>query len=258
MLEQLSSLVELQRHDNDVSELEAKATAFDALIRKKNQELESLRTSLKTAKDSLTANTLKKKELEGQVEEKQKLVQKHNAELNSLKSNDAYKAMLGEIKAAKDAVTQIEDQILVVMEAIEAGDRRYKEAEKKFKNDEATLKSDVQRLEGEKAAAVALATRRKEERDAFAKTLPAMAVSQYDAVRSKRGGVAIVAMVNNSCGGCHLALTQNKINEVKKAKSVVTCESCSRILYLPAPAEAAAVSDDASKTPAPTTPTAAT
>ena len=243
MMEQLSSLIELQRHDNAVDELQAKVAAFDPLIKKKNQQIEALRSALKTAKESLTANQLKKKELEGQADEKQKLVQKHNAELNSLKSNDAYKAMLGEIQNAKQAVTQIEDQILSVMEAIESGDRVYKEAEKKFKSDEATLKAEAQRLESEKSAAAATAAKRKEERDAFAKTLPASAVTQYETVRNKRGGVAIVEMVNNSCGGCHLALTQNKINEVKKGKNAVICESCSRIIYLPpATAEASATS----------------
>lgn len=239
MLEHLSSLIELQRHDAIVSDFEEKAAAFDPLIRRKNQELDALRTNLKTAKESLTANTLKKKGLEGQVEEKQKLVQKHNAELNSLKSNDAYKAMLGEIEAAKQAVTQIEDQILVVMEAIEAGERKFKEAETKFKSDEASLKAEVQRLEGEKAAAMSVVAARKAERDTFAKTLPATAVAQYDAIRGQRGGVAVVEMVNNSCGGCHLALTQNKINEVRKAKSVVICESCSRFIVLPPPTDAA-------------------
>lgn len=249
MLDQLPSLIELQRHDNEVAELQAKVTVFDPLIAKKNAELDALRTGLKTSKDSLTANTLKKKQLEGQAEEQQKLVQKHNAELNSLKSNDAYKAMLSEIQTAKKAVTDIEDQILVVMEAIESNDRKYKEAERKFKSDEASLKNDVQRIESDKAAAVERVNARKAERDAFAQTLPGAAVTQYETIRDKRGGVAIVAMINNSCGGCHLALTQNKINEVKKAKNPVICESCSRIIYFPAPAETA---PPAPAAPAPT------
>ncbi len=248
MMEQLSSLIELQKHDNAVDELQAKVTAFEPLIARKNAELDSLRTTLKTAKESLTANNLKKKKLEGEAEEQQKLVQKHNAELNSLKSNDAYKAMLSEIQNAKKAVIDIEDQVLVVMEAIEANDQKFKEAERKFKSDEATLKSDVQRLESEKAAAAATTAARKAERDAFAQTLPVASITQYETVR-RRGGEAIVPMINNSCGGCHLSLTQNKINEVKKAKTAVYCEVCSRIIYNPAPAEAPAAAPAA---PAPT------
>jgi predicted nucleic acid-binding Zn-ribbon protein len=246
MLEQLSSLIELQRHDTAVDELQAKVMEFDPLIKKKTGELETLRNTLKTSKESLTANTLKKKQLEGEVEEQQKLVQKHNAELNSLKSNDAYKAMLGEIQGAKQKVTAIEDQILVVMEAIEANDRAYKEAEKKFKSDESALKADVQKLEDSKASAAAVVATRKAERDTFAKTVSATVVSQYEAVRNRSGGVAIVPMINNSCGGCHLSLTQNKINEVRKAKNVVMCEVCSRIIYLAPSATAAPAASPAS------------
>jgi uncharacterized protein len=234
MLEQLSSLIALQQHDLAVDELATKVTAFDPLIKKKTQALEALKTGLKSAKDKVSGDQLKKKQLEGEVDAKQKLVQKHQSELNSLKSNDAYKAMLGEIEAAKKAVTETEDQILVVMEAIEAADRDYKEREKKFKAEEATLKSEIAKLEAEKAEAAAAVARRKEERDAFAKTIPSQIVSQYDAVRGKRGGVAIVPMVNNSCAGCHMTLPPHKSNDVRKGKAVVICESCSRIIYLPA------------------------
>lgn len=242
MLEQLSSLIALQEHDADVDELNRKAAAFDTQIKKKNQALDALRNSVKSAKDKLTANTLKKKELEGEAEAKQKLVQKHQGELNSLKSNDAYKAMLGEIDAAKKAVIEIEDRVLVVMEAIDAADREFKEGEKKFKADEAALKAEVSRLEAAKADAVAVAAKRKEERDAFAATIPGNVVAQYDAVRAKRDGVAIVPMVNNSCAGCHMTLPPHRVNDVNKGKAVVICESCSRIIYRPSEPAAAPAS----------------
>ncbi|MBV9080784.1 MAG: hypothetical protein JO102_06665 [Elusimicrobia bacterium] len=233
MLEQLPSLIALQQHDIAVDELSEKAKQFDPLIQKKTKALDALRADLKSAKDKLSGNTLKKKELEGEVESKQALVKKHQGELNSLKSNDAYKAMLGEIENAKNAVREAEDKILVVMEAIDAGDREYKEREKKFKTDEAALKAEIQKIEQEKAAAADLAAKRKQERDAYAATLPANVVSQYDAIRKKRGGLAIVPMVNNSCAGCHMQLPPHRVNEVKKAKVAVMCESCNRILYLP-------------------------
>jgi predicted nucleic acid-binding Zn-ribbon protein len=250
MFEQLSSLIALQQHDAAVDDLAKKAAAFDPIVKKKQQALDALKSDLKAAKDKLGANTLKKKELEGEADAKQKLVQKHQGELNALKSNDAYKAMLGEIDAAKKAVIAAEDQILVVMEAIEAAEKEFKEREKKFKADEAAMKAEISKVEAQKAEAVAAVAKRKEERDAFAKTIPGNAVAQYDAVRAKRDGVAIVPMVNGSCAGCRMTLPPHQANDVKKGKSVVICESCSRIIYLPPENQAAATPAASPATPA--------
>ena len=233
-----SSLIELQKHDAEVDELSTKATALDPLIKKKTLAFDTLKADLKASKEKLAGNQLKKKALEGEAEAKQKLVSKHQNELASLKSNDAYKAMLSEIEAAKQAVIQIEDQVLVVMENIDAAEKNYKELEKKFKSDEAAVKAEIATVEAQKAEAVATVAKRKEERDAFAKTILGTVVAQYDAVRHRLDGVAIVPMVNNSCAGCHMTLPPHKSNDVRKGKAVVICESCSRIIYL-APGESA-------------------
>ncbi len=246
MTTDLSFLIELQKHDAAVDEARAKAETLTPLIQKKNHQIETLKADLKGAKDALSKHQVKKKQLELDAEAQEKLVQKHQSELNSLKSNDAYKAMLGEIQAAKDAVVKIEDQILDLMAEVDADDKKYKELEKKFKTDEAAVKSEIQNLESEKSALLADAKKREEDRNAFAASVPPALLSQYELIREKGGGLAIVPMINSTCGGCHMSLTQAKANDVRKAKSMVLCDSCSRILYLPAeqvapaaPAEAA-------------------
>lgn len=233
MPDDLSFLIKLQQHDSAIDELKEKAEAFSPLIQAKNKQLDTLKSDLKSAKDALSQHQLKKKQLEGEAEAQEKLVQKHNSELNSLKSNDAYKAMLVEIKTAKDAVVKIEDEILVLMEAVEADEKKYRELEKKFKSDEASTKMEIQNLESQQSAVLAQVKQKEEERNTFAQTVPAPLLSQYNAIREQRGGLAIVPMVNSSCGGCRMALTPAKANEVKKAKSMVLCDSCIRILYLP-------------------------
>lgn len=233
MQDELSLLIKLQQHDAGIDELVSKADALLPLIKSKNQKADDLKARLKSSKDSLSSHQVKKKELELEADSKEKLVQKHQSELNSLKSNDAYKAMLVEIQSAKEAVRKIEDDILAEMEAIEAAEREYKEREKQFKADEANMKKEVADLESDRAAILEEAKKRQAERDAFAQEVPVAVKSHYETLRQSRGGLAIVPLINNSCGGCHMSLTPNKTIEVKKAKTMVVCDSCSRILYLP-------------------------
>jgi predicted metal-binding protein len=79
------------------------------------------------------------------------------------------------------------------------------------------------------------------ERDAFAGGLPGDARSRYEAIQRGRPGFVAVVPVNAMvCGGCRTGLTPNLVNQVMKGKEIITCESCSRILYIvPKPAEPA-------------------
>jgi predicted nucleic acid-binding Zn-ribbon protein len=142
--------------------------------------------------------------------------------------------MLGEIQAAKDAQTKIEDEILNVMEAIETADKDYKSNEQKFKSDEGLIKSQIQELEKQKADFEAQAAKKKEERAAFTPSISADSLHQYESIRSRRGGVAIVPLIANSCGGCRMNMTPNQLIEIKKGKNVVYCNNCTRIIYVPA------------------------
>jgi uncharacterized protein len=247
MQSDLPLLVKLQEFDVAIDAADQKAQSVAPLIAKKTQELEGLKTSLKAAKEKAATYTMKKKNLEAQGEEKEKDLKKHQAALNSLKSNDAYKAMLSEIEAAKNAVVQIEDEILVVMESIESADKEYKATEQKLKSDESVIKAAIQDLEKQKAELEAQAAQKKADRATFAATISPASLSQYEGIRSRRGGIAIVPMVANSCGECRMNLTQNQLIEIKKAKNVVSCNNCMRIIYVP-PQDAPAVAPS----PAPT------
>lgn len=239
--------------DLEIDGLKSKAQSISPLIARKNAEIDGLKTSLKTAKDKALTSQVKKKALEGQVEEQDKLVKKHQGELNSLKSNEAYKAMLSEIENAKNEKSKIEDGILALMEQIDSAEKDFKATEQTLKTQESSIRTEIQKLESEKAAIEAQAQAKKAERDVFAATITPASLTQYEGIRVRRYGVAIVPVVNKCCGGCQMSLTPNKIIEVTKAKNVIYCENCTRILYYPvieaAPASAAAPATPASPAP---------
>ncbi len=46
------------------------------------------------------------------------------------------------------------------------------------------------------------------------------------------GGSPVVPVVGGVCGGCHLRLVETTVEKVKADREAVTCEHCSRFLYL--------------------------
>jgi predicted nucleic acid-binding Zn-ribbon protein len=134
---------------------------------------------------------------------------------------------------AKQALKQIEDNILGAMEAADAAEKNLKANEQKVKAEENVVKQAAAAMQADLDKIVADEKTKREARDVFAATVPAAIQSRYDAIRKNRGGLAIVAVVNNTCSGCRMKLPPNKVNDVKKAKAMIVCDSCSRILYAP-------------------------
>jgi predicted nucleic acid-binding Zn-ribbon protein len=47
-----------------------------------------------------------------------------------------------------------------------------------------------------------------------------------------RDGIAVAEVVNGSCSACNMSLRPQMNVEVKKGNEIITCENCSRILYI--------------------------
>ena len=46
-----------------------------------------------------------------------------------------------------------------------------------------------------------------------------------------KGGDVVVAVKRRACGACYKALTPRKVQEIKKADKVYTCENCGTLLF---------------------------
>lgn len=151
----------------------------------------------------------------------------------------------GEVSAARDlqaldeqaAVlrrkrSEMEDQLLVVMEEAEAADAEASEA--RVAADAAALKVETAsadlavvdaEIQQEEQAEMA-------ERQEAAASIPADLLARYEKLRDRLGGVAVARLVNGVCGGCHLTLSATEMDRVRHLPTdqPVSCEQCGRIL----------------------------
>lgn len=65
--------------------------------------------------------------------------------------------------------------------------------------------------------------------------IPAELMARYEALRPRLDGIAVAALVNGRCGGCHLELSSVELNEVRRRPDdeMGFCEACGRILVYP-------------------------
>ena len=129
MKDTIKLLLNFQDRDLEVDRLKTELAAIPGKITVLKNDMAAARKALEDAKKDLTALQLVKKQKELDLETQETAVRKHSAELNSIKTNEAYRALVGEIDKAKEEKSLLEDQILQNMEATDQAMRVWKEKE---------------------------------------------------------------------------------------------------------------------------------
>lgn len=71
------------------------------------------------------------------------------------------------------------------------------------------------------------------ERTALTIGLNTVPLQEYERIFARRGGVAIVALVNETCQGCHMHLPPQMCLELHRHSRLTFCPHCHRILFIP-------------------------
>jgi predicted nucleic acid-binding Zn-ribbon protein len=235
MLEALTSLIALQALD----------TAAD-VARKRVAEMPTLEKGLdrtiaaaKAVVDGITArqadNDTARRALEketAQIDSRMAKFEDHKA---SVKTNQEFHALNHEIEVAQTSKSALDDQVLALMDAADTLTAEKAAANATLKDTSATAEKERAALRAERTALEAELARLAAARQAALPTIPAAAVAKYDQIAKNRKGVAVSAMVNGICTGCHVRLRPNIEQQVRKGDALTQCDSCQRILYYVVP-----------------------
>ncbi len=151
-------------------------------------------------------------------------------QLVQVKTNREYSAMLHEIEAAKGAVSALEEKILLEMErqdALAAAEQREQQA---FNTASGGIGQQRQELEQRQLVAQARLDTLSAEHQGLMNALPREQQTVYQRIFQGRGGQAVVPVEQRACGGCGAPLPLQLVNEIRKMESLITCETCGRIL----------------------------
>ena len=231
MLADLERLVELQRLDSEIAEVEAAAAAIPGVIRRIEEQL----MKAKAALDAVTAETDRmtklRRQQERELEEVTDQLKKRQSRLFEIKTNQEYSAVLKEIEGLKHKVSVLEEAILVLLDQIEVELKARAEEEQRVRSSEAEALRDTQRKEAELRQLRGRLTELQGARKSRSNNVESSLLQQYLRLLKSRAGLAVAPARDGSCEGCHVALTPQLYNEVRRNEEILTCERCGRILY---------------------------
>lgn len=231
--DQLKILIELQKLDGEIYQLKKQLEAFPSEQKKLEADFEKKKTALKAAEDALKALQMKQKERDGELLSREEKIKKLQGQLYLLKSNKEYSAMEFEIKGAKADKSLLEEEILKLMDEVEQGKQKVTKEKEALAGEEKKLKEAlgaIQKKSGELTSQIA---EHEEKRKTYTPNVEARLLAQYDKTVKSREGLGLVPVRNSSCGGCHIGLPPQMVNEVQIGEKLIVCESCNRIIYWP-------------------------
>lgn len=231
MLEALTSLVALQALDTaadaarkKINEIPAAERALDAAIAAAQVQVDEARAKLN---DNGTARRALEKDVAA-VDARMSKFEDHKA---AVKTNQEFHALNHEIEVAQTTKSALEDQIIVLMDEADTLGATLKAAEAVLAEEKQAAAKTRAVLHADKAIQEAELTRLAAERKAATPSIPAAMLTKYDQIAKNRKGIAVAAMVAGHCTACHVRLRPHVEQQVRRNDSIVTCDSCQRIMY---------------------------
>lgn len=222
----------------DIQEFDMKMIRLMRLKKERQQELrhiEDLRQELRKQQEekereisdlshSITAQ-------EDKIREIQERIKKLETRQGSVKKVDEFNALTHEMTQSereKIATEQIASDLIdkrsLEEEILEKIKQSLQESEESSRNLEEEIMGSIRMINREGAEI-------KTSRDHLSKSADAEILRIYERLLHNKKDRVLVPLENRTCSGCHIALTAQHENLVRRGERLIFCEHCSRIHY---------------------------
>lgn len=234
--ETLLALLTLQKMDSALDRLEYRRRNLpeQAELDELETRLAAVEKALGEAQNRADDCASRQKKLDGEIDSLSRKIESEEARLfaGKVSSPKELAALQSEIDYLKNRKNSVEEDDLLVMEEREEVDKLLHALEA----EEKSLRASVEDQTTRRDSAVSLLLSEKDglanERGTWAGKFDAELLSIYDDLRSSKGGIAIAALENGTCQGCHMKLPAQDVTRIRRTEGLVKCVECGRLLVV--------------------------
>ena len=227
----LDTLKRLQAIDAELYDLRKRQQQKPLELQQVQAQVAAQDQRCQAAADRLKSLQLAQKDKEGDLETREGQVKKLQGQLFQLKTNKEYSAMQREIEALKADASLLEEAILKLFDEIDQAGKERQRQQQALAQEQEQLRQTQARVDQELRALGDQIGQLERQREGILPDVPKPALVAYERVLKIRDGLALVPIVNDTCGGCNRRLPPQVLNQVLLKADLVSCESCNRILY---------------------------
>ena len=230
-----SGLRELQRLDDAIIAAEKRVRELELRLAEVERPAQDLDGEVGTTRNRLQEMRLEERRVELAGDEKADRMKKLEDRLQGVRNVREESAVSAEIEMVRRARESDEQEALSLLDQIRRLEDRLEEQSEALEEAKSEVAPRRKELEDEREAALAETGRLKEDRDAFARTLPTDEIRLYDAIRV--GGRRALAPLteDGACGNCFTMIPPQIQNEIRHGSELIRCEGCGVILVAPLP-----------------------
>ena len=221
-----------------IQELDIKMIRLMRVKQEPQKELAIIQALKTDIRRKVEEKELEMEKLKEQIKGGEKRIQEISDQINKLenqqaavKKMDEFNALTQEMTAANKERRTLEHQLSDLMDKQASGEDllvSLKESLSSTENSssaiEEEIRENIRRINEEGRSLLSQRTQLKEATD------PEL-FSIYERLLNNKKDRVVVPIENRVCSGCHIALTPQHENLVRKQDHLVFCEHCSRILY---------------------------
>jgi uncharacterized protein len=237
--EEILKLIKLQAIDSEIA-------GFDHAIAKQQAVVAGRERAIAEKQETIAhfhtkIELLNKKQLETKIEhdEAGARVKDRQNKMMQVQTSREHQALLKEIEENKRLVKETEDRLLQFVEQIEQLEQEVATLDNLCAGEQQLLTEEIENVDKDikriEVAKKSVASQRETE----AAALQGPYLKRYTMLLTRRDGLAVVAVNENVCQGCYMALPPQQVIEVRKAEKFNLCPTCQRILYYKEPEEIA-------------------
>jgi hypothetical protein len=228
--EQLVLLLQLQKSDVRVRELDGAITQLPAKLDPLRRDLAKLSGMLDGERSKLAETNSWRKSQQELIDRERDALKLAQSKLQQSKNTKEFGAASREVENKRKSISDRESELKKVAESastssgqLEARDKDVEGLRGTLTDSEAAQVEQLTKLHAERTEAVAA-------RDEARSHVDPKTLKIYDSLVGKRG-YAVSSVVKGICQGCHMALPPQLNNILARMESIETCPRCGRLVY---------------------------
>lgn len=231
MLEAIEKLLILQNRDRHIRRTESELARIEPERQALGQRLTAAQAAYEAGKQRVMELEAERRQLELDVEAKKELITRYANQQLQTRKNEEYRALAQAIEGCQEAIRQIEDRELDLMEQGEAAQREVDRLTREEAQTQAFAEDQLAGLNAREQSLKAEWEQLRQNREELAAAVEASARQRYERLIRSRGDTIVVGIQHGVCGGCHMRLPAQVIVSCRAGQELITCTNCGRILY---------------------------
>lgn len=242
----MNSLLKLQELDRRIHACRAREREIPKQKDKFKAVQERLHAELAERELVVTDLEVEQRSCESEIDQKKAQIEKYHQQLNTVKKNEEYQALLHEIELVKKAINQKEERIISIMVELDEAKARLEEDKKRIAEEQAGIDAQCAEIDKELAEAVKVREELEAQRPALVEQVSSELLTRYERLRRKYPtGDVVVPLREEVCTGCHMHVRPQIVNEILEGHKIHGCQHCGRLLYHPGNFDNAADEEEA-------------